>query len=143
MAGKYAMESDLRRWMILCEVTMPDEIPSDPQGMMEAFEDAFEVSGLAGQVTVSLMLDPDSPEDTVELNHISTKPVSRGSGLATKAMALLTDMADQYNVVLRLGVATDADGRDGSMTGEQLVDWYAGWGFEGGHVMRRVPDEPR
>jgi hypothetical protein len=58
-------------------------------------------------------------------------------------MSLLTDYADRYNVALRLGVASDADGRDGSMTGEQLEDWYASWGFEGGQVMRRTPDEPR
>jgi hypothetical protein len=138
------MSNELRCWMQLCEAVMPpDDVPPNPQGMMDAFYNAFDASGLADQVTVSLMLDPDSPDTTVELNHISTKPGSRGGGLATKVMGLLTDCADQYNVVLRLGVASDADGRDGSMTGEQLEDWYAGWGFEGGHVMRRSPDEPR
>jgi hypothetical protein len=137
------MSNILRRWMQLCEAVMPDDVEPNPQGMMDAFYDAFAVSGLDGQVTVSLMLDPDSPETTVELNHISTKPGSRGGGLANKAMGLLTDYADRFNVVLRLGVASDADGRNGSMTGEQLVDWYAGWGFDGGQVMRRTPDEPR
>jgi hypothetical protein len=137
------MSNDFRHWIQLCESVMPDEVTPNPRGMMDAFEDAFEASGLAGHMTVSLMLDPDSPDTTVELNHISTKAGSRGTGLATKAMALLTDYADQFNVVLRLGVASDADGRNGSMTGEQLVDWYAGWGFEGGQVMRRTPDEPR
>ncbi len=137
------MNNELRHWMQLCEAAMPDDVPPDPEGMIDAFYDVFDTSGLAGQVTVSLMLDPNAPNTTVELNHISTKAGSRGGGLANKAMELLTDHADQYNVVLRLGVASDANGRDGSMTGEQLVDWYAGWGFEGGQVMRRSPNEPR
>ena len=109
------------------------------EAMIDAFYDALEQSDLHGKVRVSL----NQHGEDVELTHILTTPDQRGHGLANRAMALLTDLADRYDVILTLGVAHDADGREGGLTSDQLWQWYLGWGFEGGQSMRRNPEEPR
>jgi RimJ/RimL family protein N-acetyltransferase len=110
------------------------------EAMIDAFYDALEQSDLYGKISVSL--HPHGG-DVVELSLIRTEPTLRGQGLANQAMALLTDQADRFEVILTLGVADDADGRQGGLTSEQLWQWYHGWGFEGGMSMKRYPEEPR
>lgn len=112
------------------------------QAMIDGFYDAMDQAPDLRTVSVSLHVDTRFP-DAVELSLIRTQPGMRGRGTASKAMALLCDIADQYEVTLTLGVAEDADGREQGLTAEELRDWYTRWGFEGGMTMKRYPDEPR
>ncbi len=121
----------MRKWIKLIE-----QAESQAEQMVDAFYEAFEKTEMALYVSVSLSVQK---WNEVELSLIRTKPESRKEGWATRAMTMLVDFADQYDVVLSLGIAHDADGRNNGLTQEELYDWYSRWGFEGGQSMKRIP----
>jgi hypothetical protein len=89
-----------------------------------------------GKVRVSLHAHA---QDQVEISFIGTAEGQRGKGYANAAMNLICTAADRFGVTLVLGIADDADGERGSLTVEQLHDWYETFGFEGGMRMVRTP----
>lgn len=97
--------------------------------LTDEFYDAMQQSGLSGHVEVSL---GETDDRTVDL--ISIRALRREQGNGSKAMTLLCDLADKYGVVLTLSPAADSDEL------ERLVDWYHGFGFDGGYNrMKRRP----
>ncbi len=112
------------------------------QTMIEAFEDAFEQSPIKDHVSVNLWHSEIWPPDQVEIASIGTEKDSRNQGYGNEAMAMICQFADKFQITLTLGVANDANGEHNSLTVSQLRNWYEKWGFEGGHTMKRYPDEP-
>ena len=119
---------DIRRFMnavrTLTEATA--EVPP-AKAMVAAFHEKFDKSKLKGAVSVSLEVNGDTD---VELEYIGTDAQYRRKGLASKAMRILTRLADQYRVTLSLYVDPDAGADENSPEAEQLAEWYAGFGFE-------------
>lgn len=72
----------------------------------------------------------------VELYQITVAPDSRGTGQASAAMKLLTELADRYRVWLTLEPAANMGG---GLSTDDLRRWYARWGFEGDGTMDRRP----
>lgn len=61
--------------------------------------------------------------DRLTLDHIGVLPESRGHGIASRALELLTELSDVHGVTLDLDV-----GHDEAEIG--LTDWYARHGFD-------------
>jgi len=125
------------RW---CQILHEGVLTHSAERMIDAFDDALDTSPWNHRVRVSLQPDPRDPEYSVELVHIQvSNRDDRNKGYASKAMQMLTDMADRFGTTLTLGVAEDADGFRDTLTRDELRDWYERWGFDGGATMRRKP----
>lgn len=90
---------------------------------------------LPGSVVVELEADPVKPS-LVELVNIRVKRKSRGHG--TKALEVLTNLADQHGVTLRL--YADSIGSS-PLSQQELKRWYRKHGFRTlrGKLMQRRP----
>ena len=97
------------------------------KAMVAAFYAKFDNSKLKGRVSVSLEVTGDTD---IELEYVGTDWQYRQKGLASKAMRVITRLADQYRVTLTLYVDPDAGADENSPDAEQLAEWYAGFGFE-------------
>lgn len=86
---------------------------------------AVDEAGVPENVVVSL---EDGDDGDVEIKYLEVPEDLRGQGWGAKVMAVLTHLADHYNVTLFL---TAAD--------EDLEDFYWRHGFEGGRHMTRKP----
>jgi len=75
----------------------------------------------------------------VELSYIETPEDMREQGWGSKALKVLTMLADQMGVTLVLTSAESADDDDWSMSSADLADWYERNGFEGDRKMFRRP----
>lgn len=104
---------------------------------------AFEIeveAALAPMGNVSAILVWQDPH-TVEINHISATPMREGWG--SKAMAVITALADRHGVTLTLEVDNDGDDSWGDYDDEDaepeqsdtpsnddLMGWYGSYGFD-------------
>lgn len=66
-------------------------------------------------------------KDIREISHLETLPEFRHRGHATELMKYICKDADNRKIVLVLMV--EPYGGDAPMTTEQLVEWYAKFGF--------------
>lgn len=65
----------------------------------------------------------------IEIEHIAATPMRSGWG--SKALAILTRLADQHRVRLSLELANEGDGDDPDMPSEaDLISFYEGFEFE-------------
>lgn len=135
------MTSDLRRFISLIETAQAPEAMTPAEAFDDAFEAAYEASGLSAKGHVALF--HHGPRK-VEITHIQTDAGHRGQGVGNAVMELLTTAADQHNVVLFASPASDADPEEG-LGPQDLRDWYDRWGFEaipGVDRMGRRPNKP-
>jgi GNAT superfamily N-acetyltransferase len=114
-----------------------------PEAFIEEFEGLLqEAKDLVGKVAVEL-----SPEgrSAVSIDYIEViDPSARRTGLGTKVLSLLTDLADST------GMALEVIRRQmkGQMSNEALTRWYSHRGFEAvraadpARQMRRAPAPP-
>lgn len=93
-----------------------DELPS--VAPME--EDTYTYRG------TKIELEPDG-ENQIRVANIEAERMREGAG--TRAMTILTEMADKHGVDISLEPVSFAIG-GGAMTNEQLENWYRRFGFE-------------
>lgn len=106
-------------------INLVETAQADDHGFVDRALAAVDEAGVPDSVVLDLK-DGDNGE--VEINYIEVPEDLRGQGWGDKVMAVLTHLADHYNVTLFL---TAAD--------EDLEDWYWKHGFEGGRHMTRKP----
>lgn len=76
-------------------------------------------------VSLQFMKDMANPVSGLTLAYIGVEERLRKQGRAKRVMRQICDLADLYHVTLNLSVAPGKTG----MTAEQLIDWYAWYGF--------------
>ncbi len=100
---------------------------SSPQDILVA-----EFYAKAREPGLSFDLGKAGRGEAVTLHHIEVAPRSRGTGIASRALELLTRLADAHGVTLDLEVADEA--------GINTAAWYArhgfSWAAEGGFMER-------
>lgn len=105
---------------------------------IKAVEQALDAIDSQVSVQLSTDLSPgwDAMPDTVELHYIDTPAAHRGQGLGGKALRIVTTLADQYGITLVAQTPTgydpedDDDNGEAAMSEDDLLDWYARYGFE-------------
>jgi GNAT superfamily N-acetyltransferase len=75
----------------------------------------------------------------VEIAHIEAPEDLLGKGYGSKALKVLTELADRMGVTLVLTVAEAEDEDDWPMTSSDLRAWYERYGFQGDRKMWRLP----
>jgi GNAT superfamily N-acetyltransferase len=81
----------------------------------------------------------DDLPDMVEIAHIEAPEDLLGKGYGSKALKVLTELADRMGVTLVLTVAEAEDEDDWPMTSSDLRAWYERYGFQGDRKMWRLP----
>ena len=73
----------------------------------------------------------------VHIYHIGSFKGNRGSG--SQILQQLCFQADKYQIILSLSPIFMPNGKNEPMSTEQLMAWYAKFGFRGGSPFKRVP----
>jgi GNAT superfamily N-acetyltransferase len=125
--------NQLRNWMRLME---------NDTSATDVFEDVFAARFAASSYAAKghLYLHAFGPRD-VEITHIGVDSQHRNQGVGNALMAMVTDLADQHQIVLYASPATDA-GEDGGPDQLELREWYERWDFvklPGRDLMMREP----
>jgi ribosomal protein S18 acetylase RimI-like enzyme len=120
--------SDIRKFIDLVE---SEEWPADQ--LQEIFSDRIDQISPNAKVS----LNTQNP-NRLEISHIGVERNFRGTGEASRAMELLTSLADEYGVTLVLGVAEDPDE---DFDEDALFSWYERHNFEN-CGFRRMVREP-
>ena len=73
----------------------------------------------------------------VHIYHIGSFKGNRGSG--SQILQKLCFQADKYQIILSLSPIFMPNGKNEPMSTEQLMAWYAKFGFRGSSPFKRVP----
>lgn len=108
---------------------------ADPFAASEAYvEEARErLSALSGLVDAQLTAKPRS---VVEIDEITASPMRQGHG--SRALAILTELADAQGVTLVLEIEADGRETDGLPSVEDLAALYERFGFEEHGMASRI-----
>jgi hypothetical protein len=128
----------MRQWINLCEMQNPITVD-----YIRAAYDAMD-----GVIPEQILVDLDDQSihgfadlgNMVEIKYIEVPEGDlRGKGYASKALKILTALADKRDVTLVVTVALDEDDSDWPMSFEELSAWYERHGFWGDRKMIRMP----
>lgn len=130
----------MRHWIDLCEM--------QNHTTLAYIEAAY--NAMVGVIPSDVIIDLDDTAihgfadlpNMVEIKYIEVPQALQGAGYASKALRLLTTLADQMGVTLVVTVAFDEDDSEWPMSFEELSAWYERHGFWGDRKMIRAPQKP-
>jgi GNAT superfamily N-acetyltransferase len=138
---------NIRVCIQLIEAVMATPVEPLTRRYIAAVDQALDEAGIPANIVVSLSDDAQSIRaytyktvtNAVEICYIEVPEDLQGRGWASRAMQIITTLADQMGIVLYLTSADSADDEEWAMPSAELAAWYERNDFVGDRKMTRHP----